>query len=247
MINPLRRAATVAILAAAALAAATACGASGGSTPEQATAGHDTSTSPKPAGKVETVATGWGVDRSDYADDPDYMWATAVIRNGTDQITAVQVQFDVYGPDGKVIAHQEGNYPLARAGATIADGTQMQVPHGVKVDKVVATVSADDTMSKTDDHPDSKFEPRGVHYQPGQYGENKVLGQVVSHYDNTVSNVLVSVVCYDGKDHIDGGGQTTVTSIGHGQTVGFSVDDPITSETPARCVAYPTLSMASGT
>jgi hypothetical protein len=199
------------------------------------------------SGALVAGVTGFGLSRSPAGSGlPDYLWAVTMVQNKTDQLTGLTASFSAFDAGGKVVGQSDTSAPVMRAGAAMAVGTQVQVPAGTKVDKVVATVSPLANVSQKDDHPEWKFSATGVHFQPGSYGDSKVLGEVVSGYPQPVKQVYVSVVCYDARGAIIGGGEHYVDSIGPGQRVGFATDTLAVSGKPARCAAYPTVSAGSG-
>lgn len=202
-----------------------------------------TSTSVKAQPAITIHKTGFGMAKSPAAGIPDYVWATAIIKNTTTDVMPVDVSFTVYDRSGKVLG-QSSSGSVLRAGRQTAVGTQVEVPAGSKVGKVVATADGFANLSQHDEHPESVFETKGVHFQPDQYAP-RVLGEVVSKYTDNVTNVLVTAVCYDVKGGIIGGGAHYMTSIGSGQTVGFQTDILTVTGTPAKCEAFADLSGAS--
>jgi hypothetical protein len=224
------------ILAATALAGAAltvaACGTTTPSAPVQQKADQTAPARPsKPAGSLSVVETGYGTGDTGT-------WAASVIKNTTSNVVAFSASFSAY-QGSSVIAHGSAT-GVIRSGATGGVGTDLDLPGGAKVSKVVVTLSTLD--SEKDAYPKSQFTATGVHYQADEYGMASVLGEVRSSFVQDVTNVQVEVVCYGQNGHINGGGEAWVDAIGHGQTVGFSADLVSVSGTPARCVAYPMVS-----
>ena len=227
-----------------------ACGGTISSAPTQAeaTAGSASAASPKKAGDLQTIKVGYGVSKSTVgAGLPDYAWAVAVIRNRTDRIAGLNVSFSAYDAAGKVLGQSDTSAPIVRAKATVAAGTQIEVPRGKRIAKVTATANILDNLSQKDTSANSRFVASGVRYQPEEYTDGKVVGEIVSQYRDTVNQVYVGAVCYDAAGNIIGGGEHYVEQIGPGQHVGFQSDNLIVSTRPARCEVYPTLSGASTT
>ena len=228
-----------------------ACGGdAGGSAPAQAeaTAGSAPAASPEKAGSLQTIKVGYGLSKSTaVAGLPQYAWAVAVIRNRTDRIAGINVSFSAYDAAGKVLGQSDTSAPIVRANATVAAGTQIEVPRGKKIVKVTATANILDNLSQKDTSASSQFVASGVRYQPEEYTDGKVVGEVVSQYRDTVNQVYVGAVCYDAGGKIIGGGEHYVEQIGPGQHVGFETDTLIVSARPTRCEVYPTLSGASTT
>ena len=236
-----RRALPATAFAAIALALA-ACGTGTPSNPTQAKADTGHSASAEAAGALTTTATGYGINRSNDPTLPDYVWTASTVHNGTRNVAMFTASFSVYGTDGTV-AGQGTATGILGANGTGAGGTQVEIPHASAVSKVVVTLSTAD--SRVDTHPDRVFTTTGVHYQPDQYTAGKVLGEVKSNFPQDVTQVQVEAVCFDGKGHIIGGGETYVDAIGAGQTVGFSADLMAVSGKPAKCAAYPMVSALS--
>jgi hypothetical protein len=229
-----------------------ACGGGGqASAPAQAEAGSNPAagaTPSKPTVQLQATKVGFGINKDDASTgQPTYAWAVALIRNRTDRIAGINVSFSAYDAAGKVLAQSDTSAPVVRAQATVAAGTQLEVPHGATISRVTATANILDNLSERDKSPGSRFIASGVHYQPDQYTAGKVVGEVTSQYSDTVNQVYVGAVCYDPTGKIIGGGEHYIEQIGHGQRVGFETDGLIVSSAPARCEAYPTLSGLSTT
>ncbi|MCK9878254.1 FxLYD domain-containing protein [Frankia sp. Ag45/Mut15] len=197
-------------------------------------------------GGLVTGASGFGISRSPGTGMPDYVWATTMVTNRSDQITGLTASFGLYDRAGRVIGQSDTSAPILRAGAQIPVGTIVEVPAGSDVDKIVATVSPLVNLSEKDQHPESVFTTQGVHLQADPTsGAAQVLGEVVSHYQQPVKQVYVSVICYDQANRIIGGGEHYVDAINPGQQVAFSSDSLTVTGAPTRCDAYATLSGAS--
>ena len=240
----------VAVLVPLAALVAACGGGTGGGAPTQAeaTAASAPAASPEKAGDLQTVKVGYGLNKSAAAAGlPDYAWAVAVVRNRTDRIAGINVSFSAYDASGKVLGQSDTSAPIVRANATVAAGTQLEVPRGKKIAKVTATANILENLSQKDTSPNSRFVASGVRYQPDEYSDGKVVGEVVSQYKDTVNQVYVGAVCYDAGGKIIGGGEHYVEQIGPGQRVGFETDILTVSARPARCEVYPTLSGASTT
>jgi len=220
------------------------CGDEDSSTPSQASAAGDgeRESGKKQSGAVTAGETGFGISRSEFSGVPDYLWAVTMVHNGTGQLISPNASFSAYDPSGKVIGQSETSAPVLRAGMDFPLGTQLDVPAGATVAKVIATISPLENLSVKDKSPDSKFSTTGVHFQPDPYSSGEVLGEVVSGYKQDVTQVYVSLVCYNAENAIIGGGDTYVESVGSGQTVGFSTPNLIVSGKPSRCTADATLS-----
>lgn len=237
----IRKAFAVAALTVAALGLG-ACGVSAPSEPVQQKAGAtELPTATKAAGKLSVSETGYGVTRSHDASLSDFAWAASIVKNTTGNVIAFSVSFSAY--TGGTVIGQASSNGIVGSGKSAAAGAQIEIPSDAKITKVVATLSTLD--SEKDTHPNSRFEAVGVHFQPGTYDAGKVLGEVRSRYVQDVTNVQVEVVCYGKDGRINGGGEAYVDAIGHGQTVGFSVDLLTVTGTPARCAAYPMVSVLS--
>jgi len=206
------------------------------------------STAAASSGKLVSGETGFGVSRSDASMGlPDYVWAATMVTNGTPMVTPLTASFAVYDPAGSVIGQSSTSAPIMRTGTRMVVGTQVEVPAGAQIGRVVATVSPLENLAEKDTHPNSTFAAVGVHLQGSVAGGSaKVLGEVVSHYQQPVHQVYVSIACFNAAGAIIGGGEHYVDAIGPGQTVGFASDGLIVSGEPARCEAFPTLSGAFG-
>lgn len=192
------------------------------------------------SGKLAVVSSGYGLKRSGSAGLDDAVWVAGVVENGTRDVVAFSASFSVYGADGGTVIGRGNGTSSARSGATVAVGTEVEIPQGKKVGKVVVKLSVDDR--RADRHPSYRFTASGVRFQRDRYSPGTVVGEVTSHYRETVQQVQIDVVCLDGKGAIDGGGHTFLNGLGAGQKVGFDVELGAVTGTPARCTAYPTLS-----
>lgn len=238
---------TAVLVPVAALVAACGGGGSGGApTQAEVKASSAPETSPASSGDLETTKVGFGLSKSAGTSGlPDYAWAVAVIRNRTDRISGINVSFSAYDASGKVLGQSDTSAPIVRANATVAAGTQLEIPRGKKIVRVTATANILDNLSEKDTSPNSRFVASGVRYQPEEYSDGKVVGEVLSQYRDTVNQVYVGAVCYDVGGKIVGGGEHYVQQIGPGQRVGFETDTLTVSARPAKCEVYPTLSGAS--
>jgi hypothetical protein len=196
--------------------------------------------------ELETRKVGYGLSkRGSGADLPEYAWTVAIVRNTTDNISGINVSFAAYDAAGRVLGQSDTSAPVVRARATVATGTVVEIPRGSKIAKVTATASVLSNLSQKDQNPQSRFVATDVRFQPEEYTDGNVVGEVVSQYRDTVNQVYVGAVCYDTAGKIVGGGEHYIEQIGPGQRVAFQVDSLTVSTKPARCEAYPTLSGAS--
>jgi hypothetical protein len=216
-------------------------------TPVQADTTRESSSGP-PAGApdnavLQTVKSGFGVSVSDDASGlPDFVWASAIVTNASDKAMGVNASFSAYDEKGQVLGQADTSAPVLKARATAAFGTQIDIPHGSNVAKITVTASPLPNLVQKDEHPDSKFTTEKVTYQKDIGLGGKVVGEIVSGFQQNVTQVYVGAVCYNNAGEIIGGGEHYVEAIGSGQTVGFQIDNLITSGTPTACEAYPTLS-----
>lgn len=240
------RTATLLVLLGLVSGAITACGGADNSTStSQSTSSSTAGSLTKAKAKTVTVGeTGFGVSPNSFPGSPQYLWAVAIVNNGTDEVVGPNVSFSAYDSSGKVIGQSTATTPILRAGMEFPFGAQVEVPAEAKVDKVVATLS-NDSYGK-DPNSNSRFTAEGVHFQPGSYGgSGAVLGEIVSGYKQDVKHIYVSVVCYDGAKKIIGGGDTYVESIASGQKVGFSTPILYVSAAPTSCSAAATITFGS--
>ncbi|WP_158441142.1 hypothetical protein [Kribbella steppae] len=166
------------------------------------------------------------------------MTAVAVIHNGSDQISSLEVSFAAYDAAGEVLGQQETSAPIARANATVATTVPIEVKTG-KVAKVTAEVNV--LQKQKDDHPTSAFVASGVRYRPGDY-DASVTGKITSRYDQDVKDAYVAAVCRDAAGKIVGGGEDYYSVKGGGST---AVQVSVSGGRAKSCQLYPTLGGAS--
>jgi len=191
------------------------------------------------SGKLEVTKIGFGVDKK--APEPRYAEIVAVIKNGTDKITSMAVNFAAYDSSGDVIGQQETSAPVARAGATVATTVTVELPRGAKVAKVTADVNV--LEAQKDDHPESQFIASKVKLRTGEYGDDRVTGTVTSKYSSDVKDAYVAAVCYNAQGTIVAGGEDYFT-VASGKSAAVQVNLNW-NQKPKRCELYPTLGGAS--
>jgi hypothetical protein len=224
----------------------------GSPTPVQADASQQSSSESSPvedaaeSAALQTVKSGFGVSVSDDATGlPDFVWAVALIHNPSDSVMAVNASFSAYGETGQVLGQADTSSAVLKARATAAFGTQIDIPHGGRVTKITVTASPLSHLVQKDEHPDSKFTADKVAYQEDAVLGGKVVGEIVSGFQQNVTEVYVGAACYNSAGEIIGGGEDYIEAVGSGQKVGFQIDNLITTGTPTTCEAYPTLSTLS--
>lgn len=177
-----RRLAAVSVLVMGAVAG---CGATDGNGGPVHATGNAESGARASTGKasegLKISATGFGLQRSNNPGLPDYLWAVAMIKNGSANLIGVNVSFAAYDASGKVLGQSSQSANLLRAGTTSAIGTQIDVPAGSEVAKVVGTADELDSLSEKDSEPRSQLTTQGVRFQADQYSP-KLLGEVVSDH-----------------------------------------------------------------
>jgi hypothetical protein len=196
-----------------------------------------TSASAKPAGTLKITKIGFGTSKSAAG---SYVHPVAIIHNGTKDIAALQINFVALDAAGEVLAQTDTSAPVARAGATVASETTMDLKSGT-VAKVTAEINV--LEKKPDEHPESAFIASGVRYRPGSY-DASVTGKITSRYVDSVKDAYVAAVCVNGDGKIVGGGSEFFSVKGGGQT---AVEVNVTGKNIKSCQLYPTLSGASST
>jgi hypothetical protein len=224
----------------------TACGGGDSEPGGDVQAGQGTATAPSspPASTKATppakAAGGVAVKEVGFGKSGEFVTAVAVIHNGTDQISSLQVSFAAYDAAGEVLGQQETSAPIARAGATVATTVPIEIKTG-KVAKVTAEVNI--LQKQKDDHPSSAFVASGVRYRPGEY-DASVTGKIASRYDQDVKDAYVVAVCRNAAGRIVGGGEDYYSVKGGGST---AVQVSVSGGAAKACQLYPTLGGASST
>ncbi|MFF1821896.1 hypothetical protein ACFVWG_31615 [Kribbella sp. NPDC058245] len=203
------------------------------SQPSSPTATPTATTSAKPTGGVAVTEVGFGKSG-------EFVTAVAVIHNGTDQISSLQVSFAAYDAAGEVLGQQETSAPIARSNATVATTVPIEIKSGT-VAKVTAEVTILDKQK--DEHPSSAFIASGIRYRPGD-SNSSVTGKIASHYTQDVKDAYVAAVCRDAKGRIVAGGEDYYNVKGGGST---AVEVPVSGAAAKSCELYPTLGGASST
>lgn len=221
------------------LAAAAGCSSPTGPGSASGTASAAKTPSPPKAASFQVVKSGWGW-RSHGG--PNFATAVAVIKNGSDQISGMNVTFTFYGQGDAILGQQHTAAPIARAGATVATIAPIDIDDVTQIKRLDLTVTA--LQSQHDDHPTSAFTASSVVFKPGQYGMNKVTAKITSAYQQTVKDVYAAAVCYDGSGAIIGGGEAYIDEIPSGQTRPIE-ETVMVSAVPASCEMFPTLSGVS--
>jgi hypothetical protein len=166
----------------------------------------------------------------------------ATVSNPTANGIQISVNFAAYDKAGKVLDTESGGYVVMRSSSTQIVATDLSVPQKAKIARVDAQVSVEDQAK--DEHPSSTMEIPKVDLVK-KYGSYSATGEIVSHYESTVSNVYVAISCTNAAGDIVGGGYTFTDSnvVGGAQTP-FSVDLTL-SQKPKNCDGSATLSNLS--
>jgi hypothetical protein len=134
---------------------------------------------------------------------------------------------------------------VLKARATAAFGTQIDIPHGGRVTKITVTASPLSHLVQKDEHPDSKFTADKVTYQEDAVLGGKVVGEIVSGFQQNVTEVYVGAGLLQQRRR----NHRRRRGLHRGSRIwaesGVPIDNLITTGTPTTCEAYPTLSTLS--
>ena len=212
------------------------------------TGGAATSAGPPPTASPSSSASlqGLTVKKSAVVQTSLGSAAYVTFTNDGDQAGGVEVQFTAYDTGGNVVGTGRQSVAVVRADEDFALGASIDVPNGQKATRITTDLHFANTAT-VDPHPTSVYLTRGVRYNASDLG-GKVQGEVVSHYQQTLTNVYAQAVCFGTDGGIDGGGFTFIGRIIGGSTAGASVN-VFTIGTPTHCELYATnsnLSSATG-
>lgn len=219
-----------------------ACGSSGGSISQGSSQSSATPTSTKAPNvdKLEVVKAGFGTDEFGTV-------GVVLFKNDSsvDGAGPITIQFGAYDANNQVIGSATTYEEIIRAGQTMAAADDITgIPNGARVDHIVAQLSADAWM--TDPHPDAVIAARNVKFSRDSAGLGTINGELVSHYQSDLKQIIAVAVCYDHSNSIDGGGFTFVDLLPGGGTAAASINGSVSGD-PASCEAYATLSALSTT
>jgi hypothetical protein len=218
----------------------------GGSSPSISQGSSQTSsptpTSPKSSGahKLEVLKVGFGSDRFSTV-------GVVVFKNDStvDGAGHITIQFGAYSASGQVLGSSSTTVAVVRAGQTMAAADDITgIPKGSTVDHVVAQISAGGW--EKDPHPEAVIQGRNAQWSQDSIGVSHINGELVSHYQSDLKQIIAVAVCYDSAQKIDGGGFTFVDLLPGGGTTAASVQGSV-SGSPTSCELYATLSNLSTT
>jgi hypothetical protein len=186
---------------------------------------------------IEVIKVGFGTDALGTV-------AVVVFKNDSavDGAADLTIQFGAYDASGQVLGSSSFNEAIVRSGQTMAAADDLSIPDGSKVDHVTAQIAAS-TWEK-DPHPDAVIVGRNVKFSRDSIRIAHINGELVSHYESNLKQVIAVAVCYDAGQKIIGGGFTFVDLLPGGGSAPASVQGSA-SGTPKICELYATLSVLS--
>lgn len=222
------------------------CGGSPGGSEQQTSEPLDETTSAAAEGESEPAdddggdKAGPGAKLLDtgFGQDGEYAWVTSLVQNqSADNVGHfVTVQFNAYDKSGELIESTEQVESFSRADQKMALGTQIDVDDKKKVAKVEATlVVGEETGGSTDPSPEIKTGK--VKVVKDEYGSTEARFEVYNPTKEPLKDVRIGVICYDTKDHVNGGGSDYPDLIPPAGKV-LSKTSLIVSGKTDRCEAY---------
>jgi hypothetical protein len=207
-------------------------------------------TSPVPAASTESaeaagprvVETGFGA-----IDQFGLLSVGAVVENGTDQLTLVDVAFSAVSGDGSVLGTTHTNLPLLRARDTVAAVSVLQLEEGAEVARVTADVTRL-PGSRPDESAQSRFRAEDVRATATEAGTMRITGEIVSTYEDGLTQVYVPALCRDASGGIVGAGEVFLDSLSAGDRQPFeAVTHGPVRGAAVTCDVLPTVSSMSET
>ncbi len=203
-------------------------------------------------GEVVVVAQGIGTDPAIGSDDEEtegqFVWATAIFRNTTDRSFGVLAEFQVLDDQGRDLGEPETNAaPYLQAGQKAAAGVRISVPYDSTPTSVRVHVQRDEADPPVGDRNGKSlaFGPLTVTEQPRASNDPSeyvfvadASGALRSTYDRTVPRALLTVVCFDARGRVNGGGDLVVTNVAPGVARTEVVESLLTTGEPSRCDGY---------
>lgn len=182
----------------------------------------------KPAGSL--VASGFG-------QKDGYVWVTSLVHNDSDRVgQTVTVQFNALDAAGALVKSTSQVESFSRVGQDLAVGTQMDVPGGVQIAAVEATLLIEDNRAfSSEPAPEMKTTP--VTVVPNQYGSSTANFELSNPTDQMVKNLRLGIICYDAANTIVGGGMNFPDLVPPSGKIAVEAHI-LTTGTPASCKAF---------
>lgn len=200
---------------------------------EQKTAGAGSASpsaavSTKPAGSL--VASGFG-------QRDEYVWVTSLVHNDSDRVgQTVTVQFNALDADGALVKSTSQIESFTRVGQDLALGTQIDVPGGVQIATVEATLLIEDYRGSSN-KPDPEMKTTPVTLVPDQYGTTTANFELSNPTDQLIKDLRLGVICYDAANTIVGGGVNFPDLVPASGKIAVEAHI-LTTGTPASCKAF---------
>lgn len=166
-----------------------------------------------------------------------YVWATSILdTSGTKAGDFVVVNFNVKGPDGKILKSGSHTEQVAHPGDKFALGTQIDMPAATKATSVEATAAVSNNMPPGDT---PKITTGDVEVAKDEYGTTySATFEAKNSSSAPATGTRFTVVCRDSTGRINGGGVAYPDLIpGNGSTK-VNVTNIITTGAPKTCSTY---------
>jgi hypothetical protein len=192
--------------------------------------------SASPSAADPTKAAGSLVS-SGFGQEDEYAWVTSLVHNDSDKVgQTVTVQFNAKDAAGALVKSTSQVESFSRVGQDLAVGTQIDVPKGVKIATVEATLLIEDNGAfPSEPFPEMKTTPVTVVASP--YGGSTANFELSNPTDQPVKSPRLGIICYDAADTIIGGGMDFPDLVPPSGKVAVEARI-LTTSTPASCKAF---------
>lgn len=162
-----------------------------------------------------------------------------LIENPNDNFSVESSQYHLtaFAPDGHVLTTEEGYVDVVLPEQTVGVGGELWLDEGMTADHVEIQLKAGTFVES---EPLPHFSAENVTYQGGGFSP-KVTGQIISPYEQDITDLRVSAIPYNEAGDIIGGGFTFLDFVGANGDA--AVEVTITSAgAPATCELYAVVS-----
>lgn len=171
-----------------------------------------------------------------YGQDGQEVGVAFLVKNNNTKQPVLNSQFQViaYDDTGNVLKTESGYIEIVYPGQQTAGYSDMYLPEGKKLAKVVVQIKSGEPGNANLDA--SPFKVDKISFFPGQFS-NHVTALVSNSSGNTYTELRTVAVAYDEKDSIIGGGYTFISFIPANGHAPFSTSVHTTGK-PARWEVY---------
>lgn len=174
-----------------------------------------------------------------FGQQGEFVWATSLVRNdGTHTGQTVTVNFNLLDKRGTLVASGSQVEGFSRAGQKLVLGTQIQVPTGVTVASVEASVNVDDSGTFSGmSHVDLGTYPMKI--SVGDFGSGWSASFALKNPTNQpLRSPRIGIICTNARGKVIGGDSEFPELVPASGQILVKTNNLITNGKPSACTAY---------